>query len=103
MPEAWRCASTATVAALLVAACAGAAAQQQPYPGRPIGVVAPFGAGGLVDVLSRAVGEKLRPALGQQIVVDNRPGAGGNIGAEIAAEAESDGFPLLMIESRKPN
>jgi tripartite-type tricarboxylate transporter receptor subunit TctC len=69
---------------------------QDRYPVKPIRVVAPFAAGGLVDVLARAVGEKLRPALGQTIVVDNRPGAGGNIGADLVARAEPDGYTLLM-------
>lgn len=66
------------------------------YPARPIRLVAPFGPGGLVDVLARAVGEKLRASFGQSIVVDNRPGAGGNIGAEIVAKAQPDGYTLLM-------
>ena len=50
----------------------------QAYPAKPIRMVAPFAAGGLVDVLARAVGDKLRPALGQPVIIDNRPGAGGN-------------------------
>jgi tripartite-type tricarboxylate transporter receptor subunit TctC len=69
---------------------------QDRYPVKTIRVVAPFAAGGLVDVLARAVGDKLRPALGQAIVVDNRPGAGGNIGADLVARAEPDGYTLLM-------
>lgn len=72
----------------------GAAAQQ--YPARPIRIVAPFGPGGLVDVLARAVGEKMRASLGQPVIVDNRPGSGGNIGADIVARAEPDGYTLLM-------
>jgi tripartite-type tricarboxylate transporter receptor subunit TctC len=81
------------LAAALIAA-GGASAQQ--YPTKPVRIVAPFGAGGLVDVLSRAVGEKLRASLGQPIIVDNRPGSGGNIGADIVAKAEPDGYTLLM-------
>ena len=76
-----------------------AALAQQAYPAKPIRVVAPFAAGGLVDVLARAVGDKLRPALGQPVVVDNRPGAGGNIGADLAARAEPDGYTLLMTSA----
>ena len=83
----------------VVLAAASAANAQSNYPTRPIRVVAPFGAGGLVDTLSRAVGEKLRPALGQPIVVDNRPGAGGNIGAHIAANAEPDGYTIMMTSA----
>ncbi len=85
--------------AAALAAGASVASAQSDYPTRPIRMVAPFGAGGLVDVLARAVAEKLRPALGQSIVVDNRPGAGGNIGAEIAARADPDGHTLLMTSA----
>ena len=69
---------------------------QQTYPAKPIRMVAPFAAGGLVDVLARAVGDKLRPTLGQPVIIDNRPGAGGNIGADLVAKAEPDGYTLLM-------
>ena len=78
-----------------MSAATGALAQQT-YPAKPIRVVAPFATGGLVDVLARAVGEKLRLALGQPVIVDNRPGAGGNIGADLVAKAEPDGYTLLM-------
>jgi tripartite-type tricarboxylate transporter receptor subunit TctC len=81
---------------LLVAAGGVGQAGAQQYPSKPIRIVAPFGAGGLVDVLSRAVGEKLRASLGQPVIVDNRPGSGGNIGADIVAKAEPDGYTLLM-------
>lgn len=87
------------LAAAALAVAASTASAQSTYPTRPMRIVAPFGAGGLVDVLARAVAEKLRPALGQSIVVDNRPGAGGNIGAEIAAKAEPDGHTLLMTSA----
>lgn len=83
-------------AAILISVGVGSAACAQPYPSKPVRIVAPFGAGGLVDVLSRAVGEKLRASLGQPVIVDNRPGSGGNIGADIAAKAEPDGYTLLM-------
>jgi tripartite-type tricarboxylate transporter receptor subunit TctC len=86
----------AMVAVVVLGVFAGAAAEAQPYPNKPIRIVAPFGAGGLVDVLARAVGEKLRASLGQPVVVDNRPGSGGNIGADIVAKAEPDGYTLLM-------
>ena len=86
-------------AAVMLLIASHAALAQQAYPSRPIRVVAPFAAGGLVDVLARAVGDKLRPALGQPIVVDNRPGAGGNIGADLAARAEPDGYTLLMTSA----
>jgi tripartite-type tricarboxylate transporter receptor subunit TctC len=84
----------ALLTALLAGGMTAAAAQQ--YPVKPIRIVAPFGPGGLVDVLARALGEKLRASLGQPVIVDNRPGSGGNIGADIVAKAEPDGYTLLM-------
>jgi tripartite-type tricarboxylate transporter receptor subunit TctC len=68
----------------------------QTYPSRPIRIVAPFPAGGLVDVLARAAGEELTKTLGQPIIIENKPGAGGNIGADVVAKAEPDGYTLLM-------
>jgi tripartite-type tricarboxylate transporter receptor subunit TctC len=78
---------------------APAALAQERYPDRPVRIVAPFSPGGLVDVLSRAVGERLQKQLGQPFVVENRPGAGGNVGADIAARAEADGYTLLMTSA----
>jgi len=84
------------VLAILAATGLVGEAVAQQYPTKPVRIVAPFGPGGLVDVLARAVGEKLRASLGQPIVVDNRPGSGGNIGADIVAKSEPDGYTLLM-------
>ncbi len=91
----------AIFAALLVCACplaafAQTAATGSAYPARPIRIIVPFPPGGAADLLSRLVGQKLTDAWGQQIIVDNRPGAGGNIGAEIAAKTAPDGYTLLM-------
>jgi len=77
----------------------GALAQAQTYPDRPIRLIAPFPAGGLVDVLARAVGDEISKTLGQPVIVENRPGAGGNIGAEAAAKATPDGYTLLMTSA----
>ena len=73
-----------------------AMAQQSAYPERPITMVVTFAAGGSSDVLARAVAEALSQGLGQQVIVDNRPGAGGQIGAETVAHATPDGYTILF-------
>src|SRR5688572_22867861 len=76
------------------------AAAQQPaapaYPNRPITIVVGFSAGGSTDIVARLVGEELRKAFGQNVIVENKPGAGGNIGADLVAKAKPDGYTLLM-------
>ncbi len=74
----------------------GTASGSATYPSRPIRFIVPFTPGGASDILARAIGQKLAENWGQQIVVDNRPGAGGNIGAGIAAKAVPDGHTLLL-------
>jgi tripartite-type tricarboxylate transporter receptor subunit TctC len=69
---------------------------QAAYPERPITMIVPFSAGGATDILARIVGQKLSERLGKQIVVDNRPGAGGNTGSAMVAKAEPDGYTLVM-------
>ena len=71
-------------------------AAAQDYPHKPIRLIAPFSPGGATDVLARIVGQKMNGRLGQPVVVENRVGAGGNIGAELVAKAASDGYTLLM-------
>ena len=68
----------------------------QAYPSKPVRVVVPFAPGGAVDVISRVVGQKLGEQMSQSVVIDNRPGASANIGAEIVAKAAPDGYTLLM-------
>lgn len=80
----------------IVLACSAAA---QSYPNRPIRLVVPFPAGGATDILSRALSQKLGEKIGQLVVVDNRPGAGGTIGADAAAKAVPDGYTLLLTTS----
>src|SRR5919206_4807748 len=65
------------------------------YPERPVRIIVPFGAGGANDVVTRIVATRLTEVLGEQVVVDNRTGAGGLIGTEIAAKAVPDGYTLL--------
>jgi tripartite-type tricarboxylate transporter receptor subunit TctC len=83
-------------AVLLASTLVSPALAQQAYPAKPVKIIAPFAPGGLADVLARAVGERLQRALGQPFVVENRPGAGGNVGADAVARAEPDGYTLLM-------
>lgn len=85
----------AVCAAMLVAAAWPAATHAQDYPNKPVRVIIPFGAGGSTDVLVRIVATKLPESLGQQVVIDNRTGAGGMIGTEIAAKANPDGYTIL--------
>ncbi len=82
--------------ALLGLACAASA---QPYPSKPVRMIVPFPAGGPADALSRVIGPKLADTLGQQIVVDNRVGANGNVGAELTAKSAPDGYTLMMVVS----
>jgi tripartite-type tricarboxylate transporter receptor subunit TctC len=82
--------------ALAAAVAAPLAAQAQAYPTKPITIVVPFSAGGTTDILARVVGEALKNELGQPVVIDNRAGAGGNIGAALAAKANADGYTLFM-------
>jgi tripartite-type tricarboxylate transporter receptor subunit TctC len=83
-----------TLALLLTVVATGASAQG--YPNKPIRIVVPFPAGGATDLLARAAAQKLTEAWGQPVVVDNRPGAGGNIGSELVAKAAPDGYTLEM-------
>lgn len=76
-----------------------AAAVAQSYPVRPVRVIVPFSPGGAADTPGRVLLSKLSDALGQQVVVDNRPGAGSTIGAELVAKSAPDGYTLLMISN----
>jgi tripartite-type tricarboxylate transporter receptor subunit TctC len=71
----------------------------QEYPSKPVRIIVAQAPGGASDLLIRVIGRKLGEILGQQIVVDNRPGAGGNIGAEVASQAAPDGYTLFMVSA----
>lgn len=83
----------------LLAAAAGPLLAQAAYPAHPIRLVVPFPAGGATDIFARAVSSKLGERLGQNVIVDNKPGAGGAIGSDIAAKAPADGYTLLLATS----
>lgn len=85
------------VAALFCALLAPAI-DAQSYPSKPVRIIVPVGAGGATDILSRALAQRLSAFWGQQVVVDNRPGGGSNVGFEVAARAPADGYTLLMAQ-----
>jgi len=74
----------------------GAASAQQPYPSKPIRFVVPYPAGGPLDTVARLLGQRVSESVRQPVVVDNKPGAGGNIGADAVAKAAPDGYTILM-------
>ena len=89
---------SAAVAALFAytAIFAGSSLAQTVYPAKAIRYVVPFPAGGPLDIVARAIGQELNKSWGQAVVIDNRPGAGGNIGADLVAKAPADGYTILM-------
>ncbi|MGH8661801.1 MAG: tripartite tricarboxylate transporter substrate binding protein [Burkholderiales bacterium] len=86
-----------TIAILGLLLAGGAAHAQQQYPTKPVRLIVPFPAGGQTDIITRTFAQKLTEAFNQPVVVDNRPGAGGTIGAEIAVRASPDGYSLAMV------
>ena len=92
--RATRCAAAVVVLALLSPAAAGA--DVQGYPSRPLRFIVPFPPGGSTDTYARIIARQLNEALGQAIVIDNRPGAGGALGAELAARAPADGYTIWI-------
>ena len=82
----------------LVIATAPALAGADNYPTKPIHIIVPYPAGGTSDILARTIGQRLSESLGQPVIVDNKPGANGNVGADLVAKANADGYTLLLAD-----
>ncbi|HEX2216917.1 MAG TPA: tripartite tricarboxylate transporter substrate binding protein [Xanthobacteraceae bacterium] len=91
-----QCAGALAFAILLAPAAAQA---QSKYPDRPVKFVVPFAAGGATDIIARAIGQPLSQVLGQSVIIENRPGAGSNLGAGVVAKSEPDGYTFLLASS----
>ena len=74
-------------------------ARAQAYPSRPVRIIIPFAPAGTTDIAARLMGQWLSERLGQQFVIENRPGANGNVGTEVVVRAASDGYMLLMVDA----
>ena len=90
------CSRCYVIVAAVFLAISGVSAIAQPYPAKPIRLILPFPAGGPSDILGRALGQKLSEQMGENVVPDNRPGAGGNLGIGIAAKSPPDGYTILL-------
>src|SRR5688500_19705399 len=88
--------TTCAAPIVLVLALASSDAAQAQYPARPLRLIVPFAAGSVNDTVARFVQPQWSAALGQQVVIDNRAGAAGNLGAEVAAKAVPDGYTVMM-------
>ena len=87
----------ALIAAVLVLVATQAAAQS--FPSRPVRIIVPFTPGSVTDIMARSVSERLAAALGQPVVIENRPGAGGTIGTAAVAKAPPDGYTLAVVSA----
>ena len=88
-----------SVAAGLAVLCSSCFAAEQPFPARVVRIVVPLAPGGGTDNLTRIMAPRMGEILGQQVIVENRPGAGGQIGTDIVAKAAPDGYTILNVES----
>jgi tripartite-type tricarboxylate transporter receptor subunit TctC len=87
------------IAALAIGALVAASAAAQDYPAKPIRIIVPFAAGGPADIYARFIGQRLSEALGQPVVIEDRPGAGSVIGTDAVAKSAPDGYTLLMMSN----
>ncbi|WP_428681349.1 Bug family tripartite tricarboxylate transporter substrate binding protein [Reyranella sp.] len=97
-----RRAAGAALLSVVASGVAASTAQAQAYPSKPLRIVVPTGAGGITDIVARIVGARLSERLGQPVMIDNRAGASGIIGTEVAARAAPDGYTLLMVYPSHP-
>lgn len=95
----WVCRLMAAAAAALPCATGAGSALAQDYPSRPVRIIVPFPAGGTTDIIGRIVGQRLTKDWKQQVLIDNRPGGGANIGAELAMRSPPDGYTLFMAST----
>jgi tripartite-type tricarboxylate transporter receptor subunit TctC len=91
--------AAASLAALGVLAATSGAAPAQTYPVKPVRIINPFSPGGSLDLVARMLARTMTAELGQQVIVENRPGAGGTIGVELVSKSPPDGYTLLMVQS----
>jgi tripartite-type tricarboxylate transporter receptor subunit TctC len=91
-----------TIVGVALCACAFGAIAAESYPSRPVRMIIPAGAGGVTDILGRVIAGKLTDSMGQQVIVDNRPGASGIVGSQIVAKSAPDGYTLLMVFPSHP-
>src|SRR5688572_22667844 len=89
-------------AAAALGFCAANASAAESYPSRPVRMIIPAGAGGVTDILGRVIASRLTDSMGQQVIIDNRPGASGIVGSQIVAKAAPDGYTLLMVFPSHP-
>ena len=87
------------LAALATVVLAGTAQAQDKYPSKTVRIIVPFAAAGPTDTMARLIAQKLQDSLGKPFVVENHPGAGGNIGMAMVASAPPDGYTLLLVSS----
>ncbi|MGH8616724.1 MAG: Bug family tripartite tricarboxylate transporter substrate binding protein [Burkholderiales bacterium] len=92
----WHRVASVAGALILMPVCLSAAAQTQPYPSRPIRILVAYPPGGGVDLAARIIGQKFTESFGQQVIIDNRGGGGGNIAMDLTARAQPDGYTLVM-------